>query len=105
MLRFPTMTLAALAIFALPLAAVAENQTLPTASETIVLAAVEDAVPSVPAATKTLQPSQASVSSAETKRAARGSSQSMAGFRFSDAYAFPQQTLPVNFPSLPAFGF
>ena len=103
MSRFPTMTLAALAIFALPLAAVAENQNAPAASETVVLAAVEDALPADTAPRLTPKPEREVV--AATKRSAHGSSQSMAGFRFSDAYAFPQQTLPVNFPSLPTFGF
>lgn len=102
MSRFPTMTLAALAIFALPLAAVAENQNPPAASETVVLAAVEDALPTVPTLKPTPKP-ESDVT--RTKRPAHGSSQSMASFRFSDAYAFPQQTLPVNFPSLPNFGF
>lgn len=104
MSRFPTMTLAALAIFALPLAAVAENQNPPAASETVVLAAVEDAMPTtVP--TREGTPTAENVVAAETKRPAHGSSQSMASFRFSDPYAYPQQTLPVNFPSLPSFGF
>lgn len=103
MLRFSTMALTALAIVALPLAALAENPTPSEASEAVVLAAVEDALPTIPA--RSVAPKPESVAAAETKRPAHGSSQSMAGFRFSDAYAFPQQTLPVNFPSLPNFGF
>ena len=98
------MTLAALAVLALPLAAVAENQNSPAASETVVLAAVEDALPTTVPAREGI-PTADKVVAAETKRPARGSSQSMAGFRFSDPYAYPQQTLPVNFPSLPSFGF
>ena len=103
MLRLPTMTLAALAIFALPLAGIAETQIPETSSETLVVAAVDDALPAAPV--RAAKPQGENEASAQPKRAARGSSQSMASFRFSDAYAFPQQTLPVNFPSLPNFGF
>ncbi len=103
MFRFPTMTLAALAIFALPLAGIAETQIPETSSETVVLAAVEDAIPT--ARVRTVEPRSEDEAAKPANRTARGSSQSMAGFRFSDAYAFPQQTLPVNFPTLPTFGF
>ncbi len=103
MLRFPTMSLAALAIFALPLAGVAESQIPETDSEAVILAAVEDAAPVAPV--RIAKPRGEDEAATQTKRSARGSNQSMAGFRFSDAYAFPQQTLPVNFPSLPTFGF
>ncbi len=100
MLRFSTMTLAALAIATLPLAAVAENPTPPSSSEIVVVAAVEDALPTAPA-----RPLEAKARAVEPNRGAHGSSQSMASFRFSNPHGYPLQTLPVNFPSFPTFGF
>ena len=102
MLRFPTMTLAALAIATLPLAAVAENQAAPSTPEPVVLVAVTDAMPTAPARSRESQPR---TEATKNERGSHGSSQSMASYRFSHPHAFPLQTLPVNFPTLPNFGF
>jgi hypothetical protein len=103
MLRFLTMTLAALAIATLPLAAVAENQAAPSATpEPVVLVAVTDALPAAPVRSRESKPQS---ETAKHARGAHGSSQSSASFRFSNPHAFPLQTLPVNFPTLPNFGF
>ena len=103
MLRFSTTTLIALAIGVLPIAALAEKPTTDRqANEPVVVAVVEDALP------RTAPPVARSESKAEARTersAARGSSQSAAGFRFTSPYAVPQQTLPVNFPSIGGFGF
>lgn len=99
MLRFTTMTLTALAISAFPLASLAETA-IDKAPEAVVVAAVEDA-----------QPTPAPVAKSEPKSekrdqlVTRGSSQSDAGYRFTNPYAVPQQTLPLTFPALTTFSF
>jgi hypothetical protein len=98
MLRFTTMTLA-LAISAFPLASFAETA-IDQTPEAVVVAAVEDA-----------QPTPAPVAKSEPKSekadrlVAHGSSQSDAGYRFTNPYAVPQQTLPLTFPALTTFSF
>jgi len=106
MLRFITTTLAALAIVAGPLAAFAEkkNEADPAAFETVVVAQAEDAFPALPAV-RSETPAERVTEKAAPVRAAHGSSQSYGTFRFSNPYAFPQQTLPLSFPSFPSLGF
>jgi hypothetical protein len=99
MLRFTTTTLAALAISAFPLASLAETA-IDQAPEAVVVAAVEDADP-VPAPRV---PSEPKAEKSE-KLVPRGSGQSEAGYRFTNPYAVPQQTLPLTFPALATFSF
>lgn len=99
MLRFTTTTLAALAISALPLASVAETA-IDQKPEAVVVAAVEDASP-MPAPIVKREPK----AEEREKLVPRGSSQSEAGYRFTNPYAVPQQTLPLTFPALATFSF
>lgn len=99
MLRFTTMTLAALAISAFPLASLAETA-IDQKTEAVVVAAVEDAEP-VPAPVTQSEPR----SETSDRLVAHGSSQSEAGYRFTNPYAVPQQTLPLTFPALAVFSF
>jgi hypothetical protein len=100
MLRFIPTTLAALAISAFPLASLAETAIDQRKTEAVVVAAVEDADP---------MPAPAPRSEPERGKAKRlvphGSSQSEAGYRFTNPYAVPQQTLPLTFPALAVFSF
>jgi hypothetical protein len=106
MLRFTTTALAALVI-SFPLSAFAAgtavDQKAPEAA--VVAAASEDAVV-LPA--PRVEPAQ-DVAPARSERPGRltahGSSQSAADYRFTSPYAFPQQTLPITFPSLAVFNF
>jgi hypothetical protein len=100
MLRFTTTTLAALAISAFPLASLAETA-VDQKPEAVVVAAVEDAEPV--AAPRV--PSQREVTERDEKLVPHGSSQSAAGFRFTNPYSVPQQTLPLTFPALATFSF
>jgi hypothetical protein len=100
MKRFTT-TLLALAI-GLPLsAAAAEPNVDQKTPEAVIVAAGEDAVvlPAAPAARTEKREER------ERRLVPRGSSQSEGGFRFTNPYAFPQQTLPVQFPSFSTFSF
>lgn len=101
MLRFTTTTLAALAIVAFPLASIAETA-VDQKAEAVVVAAVEDAEP-------TPAPTPRTRSERKTEKrdrlVAHGSSQSEAGYRFTNPYAVPQQTLPLTFPALTTFSF
>lgn len=99
MLRFTTTTLAALAISALPLASVAETA-IDQKSEAVIVAAVEDAT-AMPAPIAKQEPEREE----SEKLVPRGSSQSEAGYRFTNPYAVPQQTLPLTFPALATFSF
>jgi len=99
MFRFTTTTLAALAISAFPLAALAETAVDQKDSEAVVVAVVEDAQP-LPAA-----PAPEREVRKERSRAPHGSSQSEAGYRFTNPYAVPQKTLPLTFPALATFSF
>jgi len=100
MFRFTTTTLAALAISAFPLASLAETAIDQKGTEAVVVAAVEDA-----------EPTPAPIVRSEPKReksdrlVPHGSSQSEAGYRFTNPYAVPQQTLPLTFPALAVFSF
>jgi hypothetical protein len=104
MTRFPTTTLAALAIVALPFAAVAETA-IDQVSEAVIVASVEDAS-TMPDPTIERAPAERApkVERSETL-VPRGSSQSEAGYRFTNPYAVPQQTLPLTFPALATFSF
>lgn len=105
MVRIPSLALAALALIAVPLGALAERDGSPEVAETVVLAAVDDALPTAPARSANASVER-TVGAERTRRSApQGSSQSTAAFRFSNPYAFPEQTLPLNFPTLPTFGF
>lgn len=99
MLRFTTTTLAALAISAFPLVSLAETA-VDQKTEAVVVAAVEDAEPT---------PAPVAKSEPKSEKADRlvphGSSQSDAGYRFTNPYAVPQQTLPLTFPALTTFSF
>lgn len=101
MLRFTTTTLLALAIGAFPLASLAETAVDQKSPEAVVVAAVQDAEPQpvAPAVKSTAK------SEKRERQAAHGSSQSEAGYRFTNPYAFPQQTLPLTFPALSTFSF
>jgi hypothetical protein len=101
MLRFTTTTLAALAISAFPLATLAETAIDQKASEAVVVAVVEDAqpLPAAPVPTREVR------SERQRSRAPHGSSESEAGYRFTNPYAVPQQTLPLTFPALATFSF
>jgi hypothetical protein len=106
MVRIPSLALAALALLAVPLAALAERDGSPEVAETVVLAAFDDALPAAAPARSADAPVERTAASERTHRSApQGSSQSAAAFRFSNPYAFPEQTLPLNFPTLPTFGF
>jgi hypothetical protein len=100
MLRFTTTTLAALAISTFPLASLAETAVDQKETEAVVVAAVEDAEPT---------PAPVAKSEPKSERSDRlvphGSSQSDAGYRFTNPYAVPQQTLPLTFPALTTFSF
>lgn len=101
MLRFTTTTLAALAISLVPLASLAETRdAIDQKTEAVVVAAVEDAMP---------RPAPVAKSEPKSEKAdrlvPRGSSQSEAGYRFTNPYAVPQQTLPLTFPALTTFSF
>jgi hypothetical protein len=100
MLRFTTTILMALAI-GFPFAALAETPIDPKAPEAVVVgAAEEDAV---------VLPAPAPRTETKTRKSSRftahGSSQSDAGYRFTNPYAVPQQTLPLTFPALTTFSF
>jgi len=102
MLRITSMAALGLVLgLALPLSATAGDTKSEKAPEAAVAAAGEDAVV-LPAPT-------ASDSAAEPKakrpNARRGSSQSDAGFRFQNPYAFPIQTLPIAMPTVTTFSF
>ena len=99
MLRFTTTTLAALAISAFPLASLAETA-IDQKTEAVVVAAVEDAEPT-PAPVAKREPRRET----REKLVPRGSSQSEAGYRFTNPYAVPQQTLPLTFPAIATFSF
>jgi hypothetical protein len=100
MLRFTTTTLAALAISVFPLASLAETAIDQKETEAVVVAAVEDAEPLPAPVAKGENRSESS-----ERLVAHGSSQSEAGYRFTNPYAVPQQTLPVTFPALAVFSF
>jgi hypothetical protein len=100
MLRFTTTTLAALAISTLPLASLAETAVDQKDTEAVVVAAVEDAEPT-PAPVAKSEPKQ----ERSERLVPHGSSQSEAGYRFTNPYAVPQQTLPLTFPALTTFSF
>lgn len=88
---------------ALPLGASASdleaNIKTPEAS---VVAAAEDAtvLPAAPA-----REEQREQRKSARRRANHGSSQSEAGFRFQNPYAFPVQTLPIALPTVTNFSF
>ena len=88
---------------ALPLGASASSlETDLKTPDAAVVAAAEDAtiLPSAPAR------DEQSSERKETRRATRrGSSQSEAGFRFQNPYAFPVQTLPMALPTVTNFSF
>jgi hypothetical protein len=99
MLRFTTTTLAALAISTFPLASLAETAIDQKDTEAVVVAAVEDAEP-------TPAPIRSEAKREKSERLVpHGSSQSEAGYRFTNPYAVPQQTLPLTFPALAVFSF
>lgn len=89
----------------LPLAASAEPD-LEKAPEGAVVRASVDAVP-MPVASPEQPRSEdrAGESGVRSNGSPRGSSQSAAGFRFTNPYAFPQQTLPIHFPTLAPVNF
>ncbi|MEB2345065.1 MAG: hypothetical protein OZ948_10000 [Deltaproteobacteria bacterium] len=102
MLRFTTTALAALAIGTFPLVSLAETAVDQKETAAVVVAAVEDAEPvPAPVAKGELR----NESKASDRLVAHGSSQSEAGYRFTNPYAVPQQTLPVTFPALAVFSF
>jgi len=106
MLRHLTTALAALAL-SLPLAATAETASEATdsgAPEVMVVAAAEDAVVLPAPRTPRVEPAEQPEPRRE-RLVPHGSSQSAAGFRFTNPYAVPQQTLPIAFPALTAFSF
>lgn len=100
MVRFTTTTLAALAISAFPLASLAETA-VDQKPEAVVVAAVQDAEPIPPRRV----PSEPEATERTRTLTAHGSSESAADFRFTNPYAYPQQTLPLNFPALATFSF
>jgi hypothetical protein len=92
---------------ALPIGAAAAGPLTPSQSEAkavnakapeATLAANEDAVVLPP-------PVVERVERPVKHSARRGSNQSAAGFRFTNPYAFPVQTLPVQMPSITTFNF
>jgi hypothetical protein len=85
-----------------PFAALAETAVDQKAPEAVVVAATEEdavAVPRLP-----VRDEKAKVERRE-RRVPHGSSQSDAGYRFTNPYAVPQQTLPLTFPALATFSF
>lgn len=104
MLRISTLTFAVLAISAVPLAAFAETAGDGTTTEAVLLAVVEDALPVAPPRIASPQV-ETKLDDKSNRIAPHGSSQSSGAFRFSNPYAFPQQTLPVSLSPLPTFGF
>lgn len=102
MLRSITTALAALAI-SFPLSALAAGTVIDQKTpEVAVVAASEDAVilPAGPAPEPTRERSPKA-----RHRAPHGSSQSEAGYRFTNPYSVPQQTLPLTFPAIATFSF
>jgi len=101
MLRITSTAILGLAL-ALPLSAFAASPIDQKAPEATIVAANEDAVVlPAPAPEKTERSERAT----RTYSARRGSSQSMAGFRYTNPYAFPLQTLPIVLPNVSAFSF
>ncbi|RIK93778.1 MAG: hypothetical protein DCC71_23895 [Proteobacteria bacterium] len=70
-------------------------------SDATVVAANEDAFPRAPRVEKQEREAKAE----RPKHARRGSSQSDAGFRFQNPYAFPIQTLPIALPTVTNYSF
>ena len=101
MKRFTTTTLLALAI-GLPVSAfAAESSVDQKTPQAVVVAAGEDAVV-LPAPSREREEAKEE----RTRRLVpHGSNQSDGGFRFTNPYAFPQQTLPVQFPAFSSFSF
>jgi len=100
MLRFTTATLAALAISAVPLASLAETTAIDQKTQSVVVASVEDAEPTPAPAAKSEPKSEK-----QERLVPHGSSQSEAGYRFTNPYGVPQQTLPLTFPALAVFSY
>lgn len=100
MVRFSTTTLMALAISMLPLASLAETTAVDQKDRSVVVAAVEDADPAPAPVAKSERTSEK-----QDRLVAHGSSQSEAGYRFTNPYGVPQQTLPMTFPALAVFSF
>jgi hypothetical protein len=100
MLRFTTSVLAALAI-SLPLSALAAEPAVDQkAPEAVIVAASEDAVILPAPSAKEEQPAKRTL-----RRVAHGSSQSDAGFRFTNPYSVPPQSLPMQLPNFGNLGF
>lgn len=99
MLRFSSMAVLGLAL-AMPLGASATDLNIdPNAAS--VVAANEDVFPRPPKAER----QDSEQKPAPRKNVPRGSSQSDAGFRFQNPYAFPVQTLPIALPTVTTFSF
>jgi hypothetical protein len=87
---------------AFPFVSLAEEKPLdPKAPEAVVVAAAEEDALVLPAPAPRTE-----VKTRKSSRfTAHGSSQSDAGYRFTNPYAVPQQTLPLTFPALTTFSF